>query len=203
MIVLYGFLLTFAVLLAVLLSIPVKIRLESTMVFLVQWVFLTVRVVVDGRNIQTEMLLFNRKWDKRKKAGQTAAPQQKKKKKEKPGKKIPFSLIWDTFQEAAVHKVFRMAMLLLRRCLSAIRIHLLHWNVGLKDTYWQGIVCGAVSALPYNDQLQVRGNFEGNNEFLLVIHISIWRILTAVLMFLIFFPYYRAIRIYLRFRAAT
>lgn len=203
MIVLYGFLLTIVVLVFVLLSFPVKIRLESTMEFLVQWVFVTIRVVVDGSDVRKDLLLFNRQVKRGKKPEQKAESEKKEKKEKKPRKKIPFSLIKETLQEAAVKKVLFMIMALLRRCIAAIRINRLYCNFGLKDYYWQGILQGAVSGLPYNKQLQVRGNFEEVNNFLVILHISLWRVLGAILIFLIFFPYYRAVRIFLRFKAAT
>lgn len=203
MIFLYGSLLTVALLLIILLSFPVKIRLESTLVFLVQWFILTVRVVVTEGDVQTELLLLNKKLEKKKKPEQKTEPEKEAKQPKKPKKKVPFSLVKETLQDAAVKKILVQLLSLLRRCIAAARVRLLHWNIGLNDYYWQGIVHGLVSALPVTKQLQVRGNFEENNDFLMIVQISIWRVLGALLIFLLFFPYYRAMKIYLRFRAAT
>ncbi len=203
MIFLYGFLLTVGILLIVLLSIPIKVRLASTLEFLIQWAFLTARVVADQGDVQTELLLFNKKIEKRKKPDRKPKPAKKQKKETKSKKKVPFSFVKETLQDSAAKKVLFLLFSLLHRCFAAINIRLLHWNIGLNDYYWQGIIHGLVSGLPYTKQLQVRGNFEENNDFLLIVHISIWRILAAIAIFLLFFPYYRAVRIYFRFRAAT
>ncbi len=203
MIFLYGSLLGVGLLLIVLLSIPVKVRLESTMVFLVQWIFLTVRIAADQKEVQTELLLFNKKIEKREKKKPKPDSKKKKPKKAKTKKKIPFSLVKETLMDAAVRKVFFQLLHLLQRCLSAIKIHLLNWNIGLNDYYWQGILVGLLNGLPDNENIQVRGNFEENNDFLLILQISIWRILAAIVIFLFFFPYIRAVRIYFKFRAAT
>jgi len=87
MIFLYGFLLAIGVLLIVILSIPVKVRLESNLVFLVQWVFLTVRIIVEQNNVRTELQLFNKTIESRKKAKQKPVTKQKKGQKEKTEKK--------------------------------------------------------------------------------------------------------------------
>jgi len=203
MIILYGLILAVGSLLALLLSIPVKIRLESSLVCRIQWVFLTLRLTVDGSDIKKELLLFNRNIRKRVKPDKRRETITPEKKREAPKKKIPFSLVKETLQDTGVKKVLRSLPPLLRRCLQAVRIRLLHWNIGLKDYYWQGIVQGLTSSFPNTTKLKIRGNFEEHNDLLVILHVSIWRILVAILLFLLFFPYYRAVRIYLRFRAAT
>jgi len=203
MIFLYGFLLAIGVLLIVALSIPVKVRFESNLIFLVQWVFLTVRVIVEPNNVRTELLLFNKKIENRKKTKPKPTPKKEKAKEKKPKKKIPFSFIKDTLQDVAVKKVLYQSLHLILRCLFAIKIRFLKWNIGLIDYYWQGIIQGIVSGLPDTKRWQIQGNFEEVNDFLLIIQISIWRVLSAIIIFLIFFPYFRTIRIYMRFRAIT
>ncbi|MBU2644172.1 hypothetical protein KKI24_05645 [bacterium] len=203
MIFFYGFLLTMGILAVIALSIPVKVRLESGLVFLIQWIFLSFRIVIEQKSIRTELLLFNKRIEKRKKAEGQPITRKEKPEKKKPRKKIPFSFIRQTLQDAAVKKVIYQSLQLVLRCFSAVRVRLLKWNFGLKDYYWQGIATGIVSGLPYTKRLQVRGNFEEINDFLLVLQISIWRVLSAIVIFLCFFPYYRVVRIYFRFRAAT
>lgn len=203
MIFLYGFLLAIGILLIVALSIPVKVRLESNLEFLVQWIFLTIRVMVDHNNVQTELLIFNKTFEKRKKAKQKPVSKKAKVKKKKPKKKIPFSLLKDILQDTAVKKVLFQSVHLILRCFFAIRVRFLKWNIGLADYYWQGIIYGIVSGLPQTKRLQVQGNFEETNDFLLIIQISIWRVLSAIAIFLVLFPYFRTIRIYLRIRALT
>ena len=203
MIFLYGFLLAIGVLLIVILSIPVKVRLESNLVFLVQWVFLTVRIIVEQNNVRTELQLFNKTIESRKKAKQKPVTKQKKAKKKKPKKKVPFSFLKDTLQDAAIKKVIYQSLHLVLRCLFAIKIRFLKWNIGLADYYWQGIIYGVVSGFPNTKRWQIHGNFDEVNDFLLIIQISIWRVLSAIAIFLFFFPYFRTLRIYMRFRAAT
>lgn len=203
MIFLYGFLLAIAALLIVVLSIPVKVRLESNLIFLVQWVFLTVKVIVEPNNVRAELQLFNKTIESRKKTKLKPTTKKKKTKKEKPKKKIPFSFFKDTLQDVAVKKVLFQSLYLILRCFFAIKIRLLKWNIGLTDYYWQGIIHGIVSGLPDTKQWQIRGNFKEENDFLLIIQISIWRVLSAIFIFLFFFPYFRTIRIYMRFRALT
>ncbi|NQU64146.1 MAG: hypothetical protein HQ517_07680 [SAR324 cluster bacterium] len=203
MIFLYGFLLTIGILLIVILSIPVKVRLESNLVFLVQWIFLTVRIIIDRNNVRTELLLFNKAVTKRKKSEQKPTAENKKTKKKKPKKKIPFSMLKDILQDVAVKKVLFHSVHLILRFFYAIKIRFLKWNIGLTDYYWQGILFGIVSGLPKTKRVDIQGNFEEINDFLLIIQISIWRVLAAVAIFLFFFPYFRTIRIYLRVRAVT
>lgn len=204
MIFLYGFFLTILLILIGLLSVPVKIRLESSMLVCVQWVFLRFRITLESGSMSTELRLFNRQLKKRKKSDPEApSPPRKSKKGTKPKKKVPFSFVKETLQDVAVRKLLRQLLLLIQRLMTAVRIRLLHWNIGLRDYYWQGIVYGLVSGLPDTKHLQIRGNFQETNDFLLVAHVSIWRILGAILIFLLCFPYYRAVRIYFRYRAVT
>jgi hypothetical protein len=177
--------------------------LESNLIFLIQWVFLTVRVIVEPNNVRTELLLFNKTIENRKKAKPKPTTKKEKTKEEKPKKKIPFSFIKDTLQDVAVKKVLYQTLHLILRCVFAIKIRFLKWNIGLTDYYWQGIIQGIVSGLPDTKRWQIQGNFEEVNDFLLIIQISIWRVLSAIVIFLIFFPYFRTIRIYMRFRAIT
>ncbi len=203
MIFLYGFLLTIGVVLVVVLSIPVKVRLESNLTFLVQWVFLTVRIVIEKNKVRTELQLFNKTIEKRKKVKQKPVEKKEQAKKKKLNRKIPFSFFKNTLMDAAVKKVLLQSLHLVRRCFSATHIRFLKWNIGLADYYWQGIIYGIISGLPNTKRWQIHGNFDEVNDFLLIVQISIWRILSAIAIFLFFFPYFRMIRIYLKFRAVT
>ncbi|MCP4753174.1 MAG: hypothetical protein GY866_19975 [Proteobacteria bacterium] len=205
MIFLYGFLLVAGGLTITALSFPVRIRLESSLVFLIQWIFLKVRIVVGQDSVQAELELFSRKFDLSKKKTEEKPPKKEKKKKEKkkakkPKKKMTFSMVMDILQDSVVKKLLFLVVRLVVRFMASIRIKFLKGNIGLKDYYWQGIAMGLLAGLPKTDNFRIDGNFEEINHFILIISISLWKVLSAIVLFLICFPYLKTLRLYLKIR---
>ncbi len=203
--ILYSVLLSISTIIVLILSFPVKIHVESRPVLLMKWTFLKIRFVFLQDSTITEFKLFNRKLNfKRKKSPKKSseAPPKKKKpeKAKKPKKKITFKIGMEILQESCVKKIARILYRLVIRLVKAIKISFLNCNIGLKDYYWQGITMGLLSALPKNETFQVNGNFEEINDIVLTIKISLWRLVSAIVLFLLCFPYLRAALLYRRVR---
>ncbi|MBU3913995.1 hypothetical protein KKA14_00500, partial [bacterium] len=201
--ILYSVLLSISAIIVLILSFPVKLHFESKPVLLLKWSFLKVRIVFLQDSVITELKLFNRKLNlKRKKSPKKSPknspkPSPKKKKpekaKKKPKKKITFQVGLEILQESCVKKILRILYRLVIRFMKSIKISFLKCNIGLNDYYWQGITMGLLSALPRTESFQVNGNFEEINDIVLTIKISLWRLVSAIVLFLLCFPYLRAL----------
>jgi hypothetical protein len=182
----------------VLVSVPIRIRVDSEAILLIHWLFLRVRVSTSGGDLKTEFKLF--RWKIKSRAEKQSTKKKKPDKEKKSSGKMSFSLVRELLRDSAVKKVFFITLRLLVRCSRAVKISVLNCDIGLKDYFWQGIVMGLISGLPNSKSLQVNGNFEEFNKFLFVVKISIWRVLSAAVLFLIRFPYIRVFRLYYRLR---
>ncbi len=188
-----------SLLLLTILSCPIRIRFESNLVCYINWLFVKVRIRSVKGTLKTELKLFNKKtgfFKKKKLTEKKESTSPKKSKKKRP--KITKNLIMETLADVAVKKLFRIILRFCWRCIKAIHVSVLKWNIGLKDYYWQGIITGLLHSIPRSKNLQVSGNFLEDNDFILVVKVSILRIITALLLLLIRFPYIRTYLLYRR-----
>lgn len=183
------------------LSIPVSVRVESSPLCDISWLFLKVHISYGGGNVDTEFLLFNKKpgfFAKKKPSREKEKPEKKRKKKEKKQKKIKWNKdrVFEVAGDSAVKKTLLVASRFLVRCFKSVRISFLNCNIGLKDYYWQGILFGLIGAVPKTKNLRIKGNFQETNDFIVIMKVSLWKVVSAILIFLLSFPYIKAIRLY-------
>jgi hypothetical protein len=199
--ILLSILFSICLLLISLLSFPIRIRFESDLVCYIDWLFVKGNIRLVHGHVKTDWKLFNRKprlLVTRQIPKKKPAPAVKKQKKKKKDWNITKERVLESLADAAVKKSLRTIIRFLWRCLKAIRITVLQWNIGLKDYYWQGILFGLLHSIPRNQNLLVTGNFQKVNTFVLVLKISLWRLLSAVVLLLLSFPYYKVFRLYRR-----
>ena len=191
---------TLLVLLTVVLSIPVRIRVESRLVCYIYWFFIKVRIRSIKGNFKTDFKLFNRKtrFFSAKKSPKEKAPSEKKKSKKKKKKELTKDIVLEILKDRAVKKILRISIRFLNRCIHSIRISFLNWDVGLKDYYWQGILFGLLAVFPRSEDFRIAGNFQEINQFQAEIKISILRLVTALFILVFSFPYIRALLLYRR-----
>ncbi|MBU2512964.1 hypothetical protein KJ966_16620 [bacterium] len=197
----YSILLAIGLLIIIVLGIPIRIRYESPMLCHINWVFIKIRITLRQGSIKTDVKLFNRKsrlFTSKKSTKPKEKPSKKKKKKKKKTRKLTMSLFFEVLQDKAVKKVVRLLLYFLVRSVKAITITLLNWNIGLKDYYWQGIIFGLLQSLPRTENFQITGNFMEENDLRLDMRISILRVLFAVLLLIIRFPYIGVFLVYRR-----
>ncbi len=200
----YSILLAVGLLVIIILSIPIRIRFESPMLCYINWIFIKIRITSKQGSVKTDVKLFNRKSrlfssktsDKPEPVSEEKPKKTKKKKKKREKKKLTPSLIFEILQDKAVKKSVKLLFCFLIRFIKAIKVTLLKWNIGLTDYYWQGIIFGLLQSLPQTENFQVNGNFTEVNDLKLNVRISIWRVIFAVLILIIRFPYIRAFLLY-------
>ncbi len=203
--IIYSVVLSISIMVILILSIPVKIHVDSKPVLLMKWSFLKIRFVFLQDSVVTEFKLFNIKLRRKKKKAPKKPPKASPKKKKpeeakKTKKKITFQLGLEILQESCVKKIIRILYYFVIRFVKAVKISFLNCNIGLKDYYWQGITMGLLSALPRTETFQVNGNFEEINDLVLTLKISLWRVVSAIILFLLCFPYLRAVLLYRKVR---
>jgi hypothetical protein len=190
------------VLIAIALRVPVFVRADSNWDFRVKWLFVKIDFSSEEGEFKKVLTLFNKRIDRQKRKPSTGKKDKTKKKKSKKKKKqfpkLTRKLLMETLGDIAVKKILRVVITFCLRCVKSIRISMLKWNVGLDDFYWQGILSGVLHSIPYTENLQVRGNFEENNDFAVALKISIWRLITAAFLLILSFPYIRTYMLYRR-----
>lgn len=200
--ILYSILLVICIIFVAILSNPIRIRYESPMSCYIYWIFIKIRIKMRQGALKTDVKLFNRKSrlfsSKKKKQAQD-----KQDKKQKPGKSkrsFSLSMAMQILQDKAAKKAGSLLLGFLIRAIKAVKITLLNWDIGLKDYYRQGILCGILHSLPQSENFQITGNFSESNKLRLKIRISLWRLVFAVLILIVRFPY---IRTYLLYRKVS
>lgn len=184
-----------------LLSFPVRIRFESSPACHIDWVFLKIKIFLVQGTVKTEWKLFNkspRLFTRKQIPAKKPVPAETKPTQKKKEWSITKDVVMESLADTAVKKTFHVVISFLRRCLKAIRISFLHWNIGLKDCYKQGILFGLLHSLPCTKDFQVSGNFQEVNSFVLVLKISLWKLLSAVVILLFSIPYLKVFRLYRR-----
>jgi hypothetical protein len=197
-------LLSLLLLLVVVLSFPVFIRVESKPTVSLDWAFVKIRWRLEDGRFKTQVRVFGKKLNRRQKPSDLKKPKVKETPTPPTSRQTPkltVSFIGEILRDTATTRILRQGWRFCRRLLGAFRIHLLKWNIGLSDFYWQGITMGLLGGLPSSERIQVRGNFNSENDFLMILRLSLWRTLGAVLLLLVRFPYYRAFRLYRRVRS--
>jgi len=184
------------------LSVPVIIRLESRPTVRVQWIFLRLRVQLDSGGVKTQVRLFGKPVRSESKTPTPKEEPDVKPRSPKPSRngKTSWEVGREILEDAATAKILRQVWHFGRRSLRAFRLHYLQANIGLKDYYRQGMLMGWIAGLPRTKRFQLQGNFNAENNFVMIWRLSLLRILAAVLLLMLSFPYYRAIRLYLRIR---
>lgn len=198
MIVFFYSLVAAITLISILLCFPLKIHLESTSLLLVQWMLVKIRIEKLEKSVRVELEFLNIRFElgkKKKKNKERTAVSAKKKKS-----RITYSIFMNIVLDSAVKIIVRSVFRSMVGILKAVKVTFLKWNIGLKDFYWQGITIGLLSALPRTPSFQISGNFEEDNNFVMLVKVSLWKLLLAVLLFLVSFPYIKAIRLYLNIR---
>lgn len=187
----------------ILCSFPIRVRVDSELVVRIRWLFLKMRIRSIEGELKTDIKLFNRKIRLFQRKKDTKPPSEPKKdspqkKKKKKSRKITPAMVYEGLKDIAVRKMARVVGFFLIRCLKSIRIKLLKADIGLQDYYWQGIITGLLHSVPDSDNLQLRGNFQDVTQGVMVIHISILKIIKAVILLLLTFPYFKTFRLYRR-----
>ncbi|PCI27991.1 MAG: hypothetical protein COB67_07305 [SAR324 cluster bacterium] len=190
-----------------LLSFPIKIRINSSPIFRFQasWAFINLSLVFQANDMEVDFRVFYKKInfaEKPKKAKKEPAKKptpetvsSKKKKKTKAKKRFTFSFLQEIYHHPAIHKLLPCLLRYGKRLIKAGHIKQLKWDFGLKDFYYQGLLTGLTSMIPQRKRIKIQGNFEETNRFHLILHISIWKILSATTLLLIFFPYQKTFRL--------
>ncbi len=185
-------------LLIIVFSIPVRIRVESRLVCYIYWLFVKVRIRSVKGSVKTDLKLFNRKtslFSPKKISKEASSPTAKKDKKEK-RKKLTKEMVLEILRDQIVMKILRISIRFMTRCFRSVRISFLDWDIGLRDYYWQGILSGLLHAIPGSKEFRIAGNFQEMNQFQAEIRIGILRLIFALMLFLLSFPYFNAIRLY-------
>jgi hypothetical protein len=184
----------------IILSIPVRIRIESSMVCRIQWFFLKARIQSVGGTVLKEFRIFNRKTRlfSGKKAPKEKPVGEQKKKPKKKKRKLTKDMVMEILRDAIAKKILWVCWRFIRRSFKSVRISFLNWKIGLKDYYLQGIVFGLLHSLPLTEKFRIDGNFQEVNEFEAEITISILRLVGALLILLLSFPYLHTIFVYRR-----
>jgi hypothetical protein len=196
-------LLSFLLLFIVVLSCPVFIRLESSLTVMVHWVFIKVRLQLENGSVDTQIRLFGKKLKNRRRSASKKPPGKAATKRRSPKKttKLTVTTVGEILQEAVTTRIVKQVLHFCRRLVCAFRIHLLKWDIGLTDYYWQGITMGILGGVPPSERIQIRGNFNAENDFVMILRLSLWRTLGAVFLLLVRFPYYQTFRLYRRIRS--
>ena len=194
----YGILLISGLFFVVLISFPILIQIQSKWFFLIQWTLFKLSIAIDGNQVKMDLLIFN--WHYR--FGQKKSPKKKAETptKKKPKKKIPFDALKEALFDKAVSKSLNRLVRFFIHSVKALKIRVLRCNIGSSDYYWQGILIGLFSSLPRSRNFQISGNFEEANDFYMVVRLSIWRLLWAMFLLILFFPYYRIIKLIFKVR---
>jgi len=195
---LFWILLVFGLLFVTLMSFPVIIQIKSKWTIQVRWTMFKLKLAADGSQVQTDFLIFNRKFRFRRKKSSEKKVKDKGKKKAK--KKLPFDSMKEVIFDKTVSKLLGLIVRFSVRLIKAFKISALKYNFGLTDYYWQGILTGLAASLPQSENFIVRGNFEETHDLFMIIHMSLWRLLWAVVLLAIFFPYFRLIKLLLKVR---
>ena len=194
----YWILLSGGLLAIFLISCPIVVQVKSQWVCLIKWTVLKLRIVFTEGQTHFELIVLTLRFPLKEKKASVKKTETKSKKKTK--KKLPF----ESLKEVLFDKVItRLLMLIIRfglRLVKAVKISVVRCNIGLNDFYKQGILIGWLSGLPHGDNFQIVGNFEEVNDIDLRLHVSLWRVLWAVTVLILSFPYYRTIKLLLKVR---
>jgi len=183
---------------------PIQLYLGfAPLLFKLKWIGLTFSLEINEgkKTVAFSTLSFSftlntepkaqKKSKKRKKKVQTSKkPATSKSFKEK------IKSIYPLLTDPVLKKITLEVLHLLEKILSSLKLAFLRWDYCLEDYFLQGILCGFSNNLPSSKRFSVKGNFLGENRFDLQVNASPAKILLGVTLFLVRFPYYRAILIY-------
>ena len=199
--ILFASLLSFATLLCLAASFPIRIDFESTSAVLyVRWLFLSSAIRLSKGSDRIAIAVFGRSLGTGKKAEKPndspSVESPPKKRKRKKLRKLTPGLVLGLITHPAVLKAAGTLVRFALRLLRAIEIKKLEWDIGLKDYFLQGIVHGATAHSTQNRTVRVHCNYREHNRFELRLHVSVWRLFHAALLLLCGFPYWRIYRLY-------
>ena len=191
-------LISIGMLLCFVISLPIRVDFDSVPALVtIRWLFVSSKIRWTKGSYQITVAAFGKTigQGKRQKGPPSAGSTIKKRKKKKL-RALNLSLLVDVLCCPAVIKSIRTLVRFGVRFFKAIQIKRLHWELGLQDYYWQGIVHGATACFAENPAFRISSNYQGNNRFELHARISLWRLLYAVLLLLGSFPYRGIYRLY-------
>ncbi len=120
----------------------------------------------------------------------------KVKSKKKKLKKITPSIVIELIHHSTVSKIIVTLTRFGFRSLKSVRIKKINWDLSLEDYYLQGIVHGVSACLPQSKAIQINHNYQECNHFAINIHVSIWRLIFAITLLILCFPYLKTFRLY-------
>ncbi len=185
----------------IVLSIPVRVRVDSRLICNIHWLFIKLHIRSSQGAIKKELSVFNRKtklFSGKKKAISKEPAKGKPKKSQKKKKKLTREMVMEILKDSIVRKILRVAWRFIKRSVKSVKISFLNWEIGLKDYYLQGIVYGLLHSLPTTEKFRISGNFQEVNKFNVAINISLIRLFGAFAVLLLSFPYINTIRVYRR-----
>jgi hypothetical protein len=181
-----------------LISCPIVIRVKSKWVCTILWTVIRLEIVISEGQSHFDLYILKLRFplkEKKKSAKKTKSPV-----KQKAKKKLPFNSLKEVLFDQVVTRLIKLIIRFCLRLVKAIKIRVVRANIGLNDYYSQGILTGCLSSLPRSRNFQIIGNFEEVNDIDLHLRISLWRILWAVMLLVLRFPYYRTIKLLLKVR---
>jgi len=188
-------------------SAPIKIKIGYfPMVFFVRWHFVKFQVDYQ-KQLQTNLWVFKKKINfKKKKTKKAPLKEDSKPKPEsntkekaeesKKKKKLSFNEVIEITKQEEIKKIFFLTLQLTLKIKNSFKIKKLKWDVSLQDVFIQGQICWFFSYFPTTKQIQLNSNFENKNNLDFTIHISMVKLISAFIVFLILFPYLKAYKTY-------
>ena len=183
------------------LSLPVRIALRSaTSEMDIRWLFVFFRIALAEGKPQFRFSLFgkNIKSKKEKKAVEKSPENltPKSSVRKKKHLKLTVSLVIDLIHNPTIGKIFRILIKFGFRSAKSIKIRTLIWDIGLEDYFLQGILQGVSAYIPQNKRIQINHNYQEQHQIFIEIRISIWRLLNAIGLLILSFPYIKTFRLY-------
>ncbi|MGK0290775.1 MAG: hypothetical protein ACI86H_002238, partial [bacterium] len=190
--------------LLIVVALPIRIVAEGQPLFLsVRWWFLEVifEQLEEGSKVQIKVFYKTFILGKKEKKTKIKKKKESTKKKTAPKKerrKIEPKEWLDILKSSEVMAVLKKIILVGLRSVKSFKIFKLYLEIGLDDPYQQGLLCGYLYNLPYNKQFQVTGNFQEINAFHLEIYFSLLKFFWGIFLFVVLFPYRKALKVYQR-----
>ena len=181
-----------------LVSCPIIIRVKSKWICTVRWTVFKLQIVFADGQTRFELHIFKLRFSLKGKKG--PAEKTKSTGKQRAKKKLPFKSLKELLFDKVVTRLLKLFVRFCMRLMKAVKISVIKCNIGLNDYYSQGILTGCLSSLPRNRNFQIMGNFEEINDIDLYLRISLWKILWAITLLVLRFPYFRTIKLLLKVR---
>jgi hypothetical protein len=189
--------------LSLLLIVPIRVLVDSKPKFIskISWFFFQLKLEMADSGVSVTYHLFGRQISRKKKREEKKKIAKKGKQKKKK-RKITLALLKEVIAHGAFPKISRKIGYLLYHLVRSLSIKRLSWDLAINDYFIQGVLHGLILSLPRTKRIAINGNFEEYNTFSFRVHISVFKLAKAILLFLVTFPYLDSLKLYKKIKPA-